>query len=507
MQKNIILLFMLMTFSISCSANNSENLPDPPKEQEKTWATASEINQRLGKGINIGNTFEAMPSWQSSFDAEDIKRIADLRFTHIRLPIRWERDDRSLSVSPYTIRPEFFNTIRSVVDEALKNKLHIIINMHHHDALYANPNDQKERFLAQWQQISDYFKNYSDSLLFEIMNEPHDNLSSSLWNIFSKEALQVIRTTNPKRCVLLGTAEWGGIGGLKSLEIPNDPHLILTIHYYNPFQFTHQGAEWSEGSDAWLGTEWKDTEYERKTIWEDFKLVKHISEEKNIPIHIGEFGAYSKADLKSRILWTQYLARWFEQQSFSWAYWEWNSGFGIYDPKSGTYNTGLVDALIKNPMPESHQTTIISLYSSNFANGNNDGWNLYNNDVSASSSFKIAGDKVVFTINKPGTENWHIQFIKGGFNMDREKSYLVRFNAYLPNSDSKTINFNVSKASDPWTSYIDKAFLIDKNDTKYEFVFTPSESDSQARMVFSMGNSGTSEMVLYAIELGEVVKE
>jgi endoglucanase len=88
-----------------------------------------------------------------------------------------------------------------------------------------------------------------------------------------------------------------------------------------------------------------------------FILVSSITscqKSKNIPIHIGEFGAYSKADMDSRVKWTRFLSRWFEQQGFfSWAYWEWNSSFGIYDPQTKTYRTQLVNALTKDAMPAS----------------------------------------------------------------------------------------------------------------------------------------------------------
>lgn len=506
MKANKILLLLPWFFfpSVNCSGSTTDETQNPPKE--KTWASATDMNRRLGKGINIGNTFEAMPSWQSAFDPADIKRIADLGFTHIRLPIRWERDDRSLSSAPYTIKPAFLATIRAVVDEALKQKLHIVINMHHHDALYADPDGQKNRFLAQWQQISTYFKDYPDSLLFEILNEPHDKLTAPRWNTFSKEALQTIRATNPKRCVLLGTADWGGVAALKSLEIPTDPHLILSIHYYNPFHFTHQGADWVEGADAWLGTKWNDTEYERKAVQEDFKPAMQLSKEKNIPIHVGEFGAYSQADPASRILWTQYLARWFDAQGFSWAYWEWNSGFGIYNPKNGTYNTGLVNALIHNTMPAPHQTSFVRLYSSNFSNAGNDGWNLYNNDASASATLTVAENKASIGIAKQGAENWHIQFIRGGFDIQRTKTYLILFNAYLPDGGAKEIYVNVSKAAAPWTSYAGQTLQIGGEEARHEFLFTPSESDAHARMVFSVGNAGIPKIVFSNIELNELVQ-
>lgn len=353
MKRIYVIILSLLISLVSCSNDQPEEINkevDDSNEEQGTetpgenkdpegeidWTKASEINKRLGRGINIGNTYEAMQSWQSPFNPTDMKRIADLGFNHVRIPIRWERDDRSSSTVPYTIRADFLETIEDVVDEALKNKLHVIINMHHHDKLFDNPTVEKPRFISQWEQISDYFKSYPDSLLFEILNEPNNKLTPELWNDYSLEALSTIRKTNPERTVLLGTAEWGGVGGLNLLRIPNDEHIILTIHYYNPFQFTHQGASWSEGSDAWLGTEWLDTEIEREAVADDFKIALKMATEKSIPIHIGEFGAYSMADMDSRVRWTRFLSRWFEEQGFSWAYWEWNSGFGIFDPKTDT---------------------------------------------------------------------------------------------------------------------------------------------------------------------------
>ena len=476
--------------------------PDEP-EVPGVWASAADINARLGKGINIGNTFEADQSWQSLFDPADMKRIADLGFTHVRLPIRWERDDRSITPAPYTIEPDFLNTIQSAVDAALKQKLHIIINMHHHNELMANPTAGKARFLSQWKQIADTFREYPDSLLFEILNEPHDQLTATLWNDYLADALQEIRETNPKRCVLIGTAEWGGVGGLKSLEIPDDPQLILTIHYYNPFYFTHQGASWSEGSEAWLGTQWRDTEYERQAVEQDFKVVTRLSEEKNIPVHVGEFGAYSRADLDSRVRWTRFLARWFEQQGFSWAYWEWNSGFGIYDPQSGGYEQRLVDALTNDPMAEAYEPDYVNLYSSNFSNGQSDGWFL-NNNPAAASSMTVANNRVTVTVTKPGMEDWHIQLMKTGMHIENGKSYRVAFNASSPDSDNRNIRVEVSRNSEPWTAYGSQSVVIDKTHSAYNLLFTSAYTDSQARIVFSLGNAGNNRVVLSDIQLMEV---
>jgi len=101
-----------------------------------------------------------------------------------------------------------------------------------------------------------------------------------------------------------------------------------------------------------LGTTWNDTEEEREAVRKDFAPLIALEKEKNVPIHIGEFGAYEKADMKSRAKWTTFLTRYFGEQGWSWAYWEFSASFGIYNPETKTFNQELVDALLHNEMPE-----------------------------------------------------------------------------------------------------------------------------------------------------------
>lgn len=325
-----------------------------------TWISAKDdpfsINRELGRGMNLGNMFEA-PSetaWSNPYQSEYVPMIAERGFSHVRIPIRWETEERSMDSPPYTIYPEFLNRIKGVVDQATDEGLYAIINMHHHNAMLSDPVGQKSRFLAQWAQISEFFSDYPDTLLFEIFNEPNGDFTAELWNEYLAEALSVIRETNPSRLVLIGTAEWGGLGGLSKLVLPEDERLILTIHYYSPFQFTHQGASWVSSGDAneWLGTQWNGTQAERDAVHADFKPLIAFREKHNIPVHIGEFGAYSRADLESRTRWTTFLTRTFEDMDFSWAYWEFSAGFGIYDRSSGDWIQPLVDALLNNEIPE-----------------------------------------------------------------------------------------------------------------------------------------------------------
>jgi endoglucanase len=65
------------------------------------------------------------------------------------------------------------------------------------------------------------------------------------------------------------------------------------------------------------------------------------------PIFLGEFGAYQEADLESRARWTRFVSREASRLGFSWAYWEFCSGFGAYDPRKDVWRDALKSALLK----------------------------------------------------------------------------------------------------------------------------------------------------------------
>jgi len=312
--------------------------------------TAFDINKNLGRGINLGNALEAPDEgqWGVVLKEDYFKRIKDAGFDSVRIPIRWSA--HALNEKPYTIQPVFLDRVKWAVKESLFNDLHVIINIHHYEEIYDKPDEHKERFLAIWHQISECFKNCPNSVLFELLNEPCKNLNDDKWNIIASEALKVIRKSNPNRIVLIGPTNWNNIDKLDKLFPPEDDrNIIVTCHYYQPFNFTHQGASWvGEQSKNWLGTKWTGSEKEDQLVEKDFNKALEWAKKNNRPINIGEFGAYSKADMQSRALWTSFVAREAEKRRFSWAYWEFCSGFGIYDSDAGKWRKELLEALIPN---------------------------------------------------------------------------------------------------------------------------------------------------------------
>ncbi len=140
---------------------------------------------------------------------------------------------------------------------------------------------------------------------------------------------------------------------LNTLELPkNDPNIIVTAHYYLPYEFTHQGAHWAADSNAWLGTKWTGTDSEKQMITKDFTMPRPWAKKNNRPIFIGEFGANSKADMDSRVRWTKFVADTAIERGFSFAYWDFcGEYFGIYD-----LNTNLIPQAVTGSVDTAQKT-------------------------------------------------------------------------------------------------------------------------------------------------------
>jgi endoglucanase len=100
-------------------------------------------------------------------------------------------------------------------------------------------------------------------------------------------------------------------------------------------------------SSKWLGTKWTGTDAEKKAITDPFDLAAAWSKAHHRPINVGEFGAYAKGDLESRVRWTKFIADSAVERGFSYHYWEFCAPeFGVYDQKAKVWLQPLLDAVM-----------------------------------------------------------------------------------------------------------------------------------------------------------------
>jgi endoglucanase len=304
------------------------------------------MTPELAHGINFGNSLEAPTEgeWGMVLEERFFDLVKAVGFSTVRLPVRWSA--HALPAAPFTIDPDFLARIDWAIRCATERGLFLVLDLHHYEELMKDTASHRARFLGLWEHVAEHYASMPSSVLFELCNEPFD-IPPDAWNEILGEAIAVVRRTNRDRTIVVSGVESSSIAAMRRLALPRgDRRLIATFHYYLPFRFTHQDAYWVAGSEAWLGTHWTGTEAEKRSITSDLDAAARWGEQNGVDVWLGEFGAYSHADMESRVRWTTFVAREAERRSIHWAYWEFGAGFGIYDRTIGEWRDPLLRALI-----------------------------------------------------------------------------------------------------------------------------------------------------------------
>lgn len=300
----------------------------------------------VGRCVNMGNSLETPTegAWGGKkIDAADFKRIADAGFNTIRLPVRWST--RAGNAAPYSINPAFMARVKQVVDDARKSGLNVILNSHHFEEIHKDPSEANIAKLAgMWTQIAAAFADQPEAnLWFEIENEPHDKFNDSNLLKVLNPALAEIRKSNPTRPVIIGGEFWSGINSLKTLRLPDDPNIVPTFHYYDPFNFTHQGAAWVDPSPP-LGRKYGGPE-DQKLLQDDLQKVRdYIARTGKTPF-MGEFGAHSTVSVEERVNYQKTVRVVFDQIGIGLCAWAYTNTFPMWDQEQRAWVPGMRDAM------------------------------------------------------------------------------------------------------------------------------------------------------------------
>ncbi len=321
---------------------------------------------KLRRGVNLGNGWEAEPgTWGLKFTTEDIDHIADEGFDHIRVPVAWHFHVTE-SDGTYRINPEFLAQIEPVLRRAIERNMRVLLNWHHFHDFTNAPDAHLARFNGVWEAIATRFKDWSPALFFELLNEPCGALTTAAANPIYRKTIRLIRRTNPDRLIFVSPGQWGIITELDGLRLPgDDDRIAVTVHCYEPFHFTHQGAGWV-GLEALRGVRYPGPPdaplalpeslqdntgakafvdaYNRQpaggnpssagTVRNLLDTAREWSRHFGRPVHLGEFGAHKPGDPQSRARYLHDVRTLAEQRGIPWTLWEWKAGFGYWDAET-----------------------------------------------------------------------------------------------------------------------------------------------------------------------------
>jgi endoglucanase len=330
-----------------CSAAHAE-----PLSCASVTPQTCAIARSLGRGINMGNMLEAPREgdWGVKLEPEYADKVAGL-FTTVRLPVRWS--NHAAPTVDAKIDEAFARRVDQAVDMFLAKGMYVILDLHHYTQIHGDaphPNEFKvdpsvmdQRLVNLWKQIAERYKDRPPKLMFELLNEPHGRLDGDAWNRLAAQTLAAVRASNPTRTVFIGPGEWNSIEELPKLRLPNDRNIIVMVHNYDPFPFTHQGVDYMPQYPA--GPTCCDAK-QRKQITEALDAARRWSDKSGYPVYLGEWGSHDKGDMRSREAYTRFVRDEAERRGIGWAYWEFASTFGVYSPKSNTWIEPIRRALL-----------------------------------------------------------------------------------------------------------------------------------------------------------------
>ncbi|MBX2894208.1 MAG: cellulase family glycosylhydrolase [Cyclobacteriaceae bacterium] len=333
--------------------------------------------QNFNRGVNLTNWFQAGSAREiqfSTFTRKDFEQIKSLGCDVIRLPINLHF--MSNGAPAYQLDPLFLTFLDKAVDWAEELQLHLILDNHTFDPDVDTSPDVINPLKSTWAQMAQHFKNRSEYIYYEVLNEPH-GIADAVWAQIQQQVIDTIRVHDTRHYIVVGGSGWNGYNNLAALPVYSDQKLIYTFHFYDPFIFTHQGATWGSPSMASLanvpfpfgtatmpavpanlrGT-WVESAIQNYSTEGTINKVRQLIDiavafktQRNVPVFCGEFGVYiPNSNNTDRIRWYEVVRTYMEQKGISWTMWDYKGGFGLFKKNSGErfeydINTALVEKL------------------------------------------------------------------------------------------------------------------------------------------------------------------
>lgn len=306
-------------------------------------------------------------------DAKDARLIASLGFDHVRISV--EPAGLFNDAEPGVLNPSRLRALDIGIRQMLDAGLNVILDIHPGDAfkhrLIEEP-EAREAFITNWVAFAQHYKAISHQRIwFELLNEPLEYPQDE-WRTFQTRVARAVRDTAPQHTIVLAADRWSGLEELLTFDPIDMQNVVYNFHCYDPFIFTHQGANWAgpvleplrlvpypsspervkpliERTDDPQTIDWL-TDYGAKR-WDAAILMEHIgragawAREHNVPIICNEFGTYlrySKAE--ERIQWTHDIRVALEHNGIGWTMWDYQGGFAVVD-ENDRPNFALVQAL------------------------------------------------------------------------------------------------------------------------------------------------------------------
>ena len=330
--------------------------------------TATRRAEMLRRGVNLSGWFTHGPSdpahLQSAVTADDVQRIRRMGFDHVRLPV----DPAVLAPhgTQETVDPDALYYLEDAVRLVLDGGLAVVVDLHPDQAFGQRLSADAAtlgRVAALWTVVARRLGVHDpDRVYFEALNEPGVQ-SPAAWATMQGRLVGAIRQGAPHHTIIATGHAWSAVEHLEALRPLDDPNVIYAFHLYEPYPFTHQGADWAAAPVAGLSrvpypsspaavapalakasnpaaremlTAYAEQRWDAAAIDGLVERAAAWRDKYGAPVICTEFGAFrAVSPAEDRAAWIRDVRTALERRQVGWTAWEYAGGFGVVDGPVG----------------------------------------------------------------------------------------------------------------------------------------------------------------------------
>lgn len=308
------------------------------------------------KGVNLGGWLSQCDYSKERLDTfitePDFAQIARWGFDHVRLPI----DYNVIQNEDGSMKPDGLARVENAIALARKYGLNIVLDLHktqgfsfdagEHEAGFFESEAYQEKFFAIWECLSARFGQDSAHIVFELLNEVTEAAFLPAWKRISRECVRRIRLHAPETLILLGSYNWNSARTVPELDAPYDARVLYNFHFYEPMDFTHQGAYWMPWKDINARCSYAESGA-CEAFFEDFLAPAFEKAEKEgTELYCGEFGVIDVVAPEEALKWFRDLHAVFARHGVAHSLWSYKQmDFGLSDARMDAVRDELLTLL------------------------------------------------------------------------------------------------------------------------------------------------------------------
>jgi len=317
------------------------------------------LDKRLTRGVNLQLAKHPAPQNQAAGSFElpeksDLRLIHELGLGHVRI-----RVNPTELMAVGSLNQARVKQLRKVIDRIRDYDLTVILTTQPTSDFKATlqpSSPATSSFANFWRALAANLADFpTGELVFEPLNEP-EHESAQDWQQVQELLVGAVRAGAPQHRIIVAGHRFSSIPELLQLKPLPYSNLLYSFHFYDPHNFTHQGANWGwplwqlfhdwpypSSPDAVAELVYRHTPAAREHLqhygrqnWNKAKLASELdkavswAKRHNVELICTEFGAYRDGIQPGyRQAWLADVESILEAQNINWTLWAYSGNFGL----------------------------------------------------------------------------------------------------------------------------------------------------------------------------------